>query len=125
MLFYIHIGCMILAALLFLAGVSIARRKVGRGWLKAHKLITIVALASALAAAAVMFMFKLKEGYPHFSTFHSIAGLVCLILMLMMPLAGLLLLRGFRWLRPVHRRAGHILLFLILIAGILGFLSIF
>ena len=121
---YVHAGLMILAALFFLAAVSVARRKVGQGWLRFHKAVTVIAAACAFAAAVVMFSFKQAQGYGHFSSVHSLVGLGGIILILLLPLAGVLMLRGFRGLRPVHRRAGHIMLFVLLIAGILGVMSI-
>ena len=121
---YVHAGLMILAALLFLAAVSVARRKVGRGWLRFHKMVTVLAAVCAFTAAVVMFTFKQAQGYGHFTSVHSLVGLGGIILILLLPFAGVLMLRGFRRLRPVHRRVGHVLLFVILVAGILGVMSI-
>lgn len=121
---YIHAGLMILAALLFLAAVSVARRKVGRGWLRFHKLVTVLAAVCAFAAAAVMAVFKQGAGIPHFSSPHSLVGLLTLVLIALLPVGGMLMLKGVRAIRPVHRRAGHIMLFVILIAGILGVMSV-
>ena len=124
MVLYIHAGLLILAGLLFLAGVSVARRKTGRGWLRFHKAVSVLALMLMIAAVAVMFAFKQKSGYPHFSSVHSVIGLAGLVIAFLLPAAGLMMLKGVRVLRPVHRRTGHVLLFVILIAIILGVLRV-
>ena len=125
MTLYIHAGLLVLAALLFLAGVSVARRKTGKGWLRFHKFVTILAALLMVSAVAVMFMAKQGKGYPHFSSVHSLVGLGGVVIALLLPVAGFLLLKGVRSLRPVHRRAGHLLLFVILIALVLGALRLF
>lgn len=125
MIVILHLVLMVLAALLLFAAAVVANRKAGHRWLKIHKLFALSGFASACAAAVVMVVFKSVHHYPHIASFHAVVGLVALIFLALTLVVGLLLVKGVKPLRQVHRWGGRIAVPLVAASAVIGILRLF
>jgi hypothetical protein len=106
-LFFTHMMFMFTTLVLVYTGVMIARRKKSNKWMIKHKKIMFTASMISLLGVSSEFIFKTINSIPHFSSLHSKGGLTTLILWLLLPVFGLLILKGKKDLRKYHKFLGY------------------
>lgn len=122
--FYFHVGFMLTATTLLLAGITVARllrRK--RWWLKAHRRTTLTGAAVMAAGFASAITLVTLSGQPHFGPPHTWLGAVTLSCIVLTPALGF---SQFRFpahaaaIRTAHRWAGRLTLIMALITILSG-----
>ena len=119
-----HLSFMILMLILLIIGFVKARQK-GAGWLKVHRGFAIAGVLSGVTGFLIMAIFKLMNGYTHFTSNHSKGGLIALIFVLIAPTLGLMIMTQKLKSKMVHKVFGVVTLILCLIAATFGFLKVF
>lgn len=118
-----HLALVASAIVLLVTAVVFAKLKRG-GWVARHRLIAAAGVTLGLAGVLTKAIAKHLNGWPHFATLHSRAGLVAILLVLTAPVLGLLLLSGRARLRHVHRAVGSVAVLASIAAAVLGVLMV-
>lgn len=121
---YIHVSFMITGLILMTGGVVVARfYRTWRRWLKLHRGFGAAGAVSIVAGfMAAVYMVSLSGG-PHISVLHARIGALTVLMGVFTPLLGqlqFLIPSRAAHIRPRHRQAGFITLFLGLSAVIAG-----
>jgi uncharacterized membrane protein YjfL (UPF0719 family) len=118
-----HVVLLSLAVISLAIAVIFARLK-RSGWLAWHRLIAAAGVILGVSGVLTKAIAKHLNGWPHFVTPHSRAGLTAVLLMLTAPVLGVLLLKGRKKLRHVHRAVGGAAILASIAAAVLGVLMV-
>ncbi len=109
-----HAVSMGLAFLTMVSAIVIARYfKTKKWWLKAHRILNIIAVAFAVAGFVFAFFMVSSTGGPHIRVPHAALGIATLVLLLVMPFLGSAIFKtkdkkAIPKLKKVHRYLGRI-----------------
>lgn len=122
--FYFHVGFMLTATGLLLAGISVAmflRRK--RWWLKAHRRTVLTGAATMAVGFLSAILLVTTSGQPHFGHPHTWLGGVTLTGIVLTPALGFSQFRfpaHVQTIRRVHRWSGRLTIIMALVTIIFG-----
>ncbi|AET65154.1 Membrane protein, putative [Methanothrix harundinacea 6Ac] len=122
-----HASLAVLAFLLLVWGMTVARRK-GPGWLKKHRILGISGAALAVSAMAVAAYMVSAASQEHLRVPHAYLGSFIVLLLIVNPLLGFIQLRvgtdlG-RRMRRVHRFLGRAALLLMALNILFGMIIV-
>lgn len=122
-----HASLAILASILLVWGVTVARRK-GPGWLKKHRVLGISGAAFAVSAISLAAYMVSAASQEHFRVPHAYIGAFIVLLLIVNPLLGLIQLRvgtdlG-KTMRRFHRLVGRSALLLMALNILFGMIIV-
>ena len=115
----VHIILMALMCVLVIAAAGVARKRADN-WFPRHRRLALLAAGAGLTGISTMIIFKAVSGYPHFKSFHAVAGGVILFVLILTPLFGMLVARGKETVRGPHKVLGRVLAVLSVLAALTG-----
>jgi uncharacterized membrane protein len=96
-------------------------------WFKKHKLSAFFCAIFAFIAFSLIFIYKIFVQFPHFSSLHSISGLITFLLIIANLFLGLFRKKNNNVSRKIHQILGIFLFFVLIfmaISGLLRFLQL-
>lgn len=121
-----HALSMGLAFVTMISAIVIARYfKTKKWWLKAHRILNIMAVVFAVAGFVLAFLMVSSTGGPHLRVPHAVIGAVTLLLLLVMPVLGSAIFRtkdkkAIVSLKRAHRFLGRITAIMLTVTIVAG-----